>query len=57
MVKSVIHDQIPTINGENVVQIGPVDYEIILLECLFKKKEINASRACSRRGMHAARTK
>jgi len=33
-VKSVIYDQIPT-NGENVVNIGQVDPEIICLKSLF----------------------
>jgi len=40
-------------------KIGPVDREIALLKCLLrkKKKEINASRTYSPRGMHAALAK
>jgi len=43
-VRSVIYGQIPIPYCENLVKIGPVDHDSILLKCLFKNEEINASR-------------
>jgi len=40
-VKSAIYNQI---HGENLVKIGPVNPEIVLLKSLFEKEEINASK-------------
>ena len=58
-VKSVIYDEIPIQFAGNLVKIGPVDHEITFLEGLFhhNKKEINASRTYTPRGMHTARAK
>ena len=33
--------------GENILKIGPVDPEIIVLRAIIKKKEINASKIYS----------